>query len=138
MDREGRKTTMNCSSSMVDIDQLCQLIDQNKFGLKIPSSTKLISNPSAQLKIFRSSRLKRLNSSPPTTTTTKSNENYSSLLIRFRTLSTSPSHPPSSDDEHNSRRTSVNSCNVEELTSYFEHYLHLPKALSSAAELMYT
>lgn len=135
MDREGRQTTMNSSSSMVDIDQLCQLIDQNKFGLKIPSSTKYLSNPSSQLKIFRSSRLKRLNSSP----TTKSNENYSSLLIQFRTLSTSPSHPPpSSDDEHNSRRTSVNSCNVEELTSYIEHYFHLPKALSSAAELMYT
>lgn len=124
MDKEGRKT-MNCSSSMVDIDQLCQLIDQTKFPKKIPSSqSKMI-------------HLKRLNTSSPPPTATKFNENYSSLLIRFRSLSTSPSTLPSTD-ESNSRRTSVNSCNVEELTSYFEHYLHLPKALSSAAELMYT
>ena len=134
MDQEVRKTMLS-SSSMVDIDQLCQLIDQNKIGLKINFTSKFSSIPLAQIKIFRSSRLKRLHSSP--SSTSKSNENDSSLLIQFRSLSTSrqsPSPPPPPEKD----QLPVNSCNVAELTSYFEHFLNLPKALSSAAELMYT
>jgi len=36
------------------------------------------------------------------------------------------------------RRTTANSCNVEELAAYLDNFLYLPKSLSGAAELMYT
>ena len=139
MDQEVRKTMLPSSSAMVDIDQLCQLIDQNKFGLKIYSTGKFSSIPIFQMKIFRSSRLKRLHSS----STIKTNENDSSLLLQFRSLSTTTTTrqlPPNNDDDEkiSSQCSTVNSCNVAELTSYFEHFFNLPKALSSAAELMYT
>ncbi|CAF4578393.1 unnamed protein product, partial [Rotaria socialis] len=36
------------------------------------------------------------------------------------------------------RRSTANSCNVEELAAYLDNFLYLPKSLSGAAELMYT
>lgn len=36
------------------------------------------------------------------------------------------------------RRSTANSCNVEELAAYLDNLLYLPKSLSGAAELMYT
>jgi hypothetical protein len=75
-------------SSVPDIDQLCNLIHENTFGLKCFPPSKFSSVPSTQIKAFRSSRLKRLHKN--------SNENLfsmrfslpSSLLNRFRSLST--------------------------------------------------
>ena len=36
------------------------------------------------------------------------------------------------------RRSTANACNVEELAAYLDNFLYLPKSLSGAAELMYT
>jgi hypothetical protein len=166
---ERRKKILN--SSNPDIDQLCQLIDENTFGLKSISSSKFHSIPSYQIKAFRSSRLKRLNSSSITKSNLNENSSdrtfstdislSSSLLNRFRSLSTSnlpqsrryssstiTLYPQKSmtEEEINSSTTesqchivpSTNSCNVEELAAYLDHFLYLPKSLSGAAELMYT
>ncbi|CAF2449899.1 unnamed protein product [Rotaria sp. Silwood2] len=100
---EARKKTLNSnklSSSISDIDQLCNLIDECTFGLKtFSSSSKFHCVPSYQVKAFRSSRLKRLHSSSITKSNRIRNENISlfhsmhlslssSLLKRFRSLST--------------------------------------------------
>jgi len=70
-----------------------------------------------------------------------------STITVFRTKSILPSM---NEEEMNSsttesqcsivdtRRTSANSCNVEELAAYLDDFLYLPKSLSGAAELMYT
>ena len=127
-----RLSSDKLSSSVPDIDQLCHLIDESTFGLQpFPSSSsssssdhqstssslssKFRSVPSCQVKIFRSSRLKRLHSSsvkngdladaddqaldiptphyrslyPPSRRTFSMRFSLSSsLLNRFRTLST--------------------------------------------------
>jgi hypothetical protein len=99
---EARKKPCNSnkfSPSISDIDQLCNLIDENTFGLKSFSlSTKFPSVPSYQIKAFRSSRLKRLHASksniiendkPPTRRTFSMRLSLtSSLLNKFRSLST--------------------------------------------------
>ncbi|CAF0998632.1 unnamed protein product [Rotaria sordida] len=99
---EARKKILNSnklSSSVSDIDQLCNLIDESTFGLKTLPSSKFHSVPSYQVKAFRSSRLKRLHSSSITKSNIIRNENVSlfrsmhfslssSLLKRFRSLST--------------------------------------------------
>jgi hypothetical protein len=220
---EATKKSLNTklSSSVPDIDQLCNLIDESTFGLKTISSnddknnntnssclaSKFPSVPSCHVKAFRSSRLKRLYSSSRKKCTLNENEsdipNYrslfpctrrtfsmrfslsSSLLNRFRSLSTHNlssirrhSHLTSDLRSHHSRyssstitlfrtksilpavveeetnpstiqsqlscsivdtrRTTANSCNVEELAAYLDNFLYLPKSLSGAAELMYT
>ncbi|CAF3299086.1 unnamed protein product [Rotaria socialis] len=103
---EARKHTVNSnklSSSVSDIDQLCNLIDQTAFGFKTLSSSKFHSVPSYQVKAFRSSRLKRLHSSSKPKSNITRNGNLSlfrsmhlsissSLLKRFRSLSTD--NPP--------------------------------------------
>jgi len=144
------------NSSNLDIDQLCNLIDESTFGLKSFSSTKFHYVPSYQIKTFHSSRLKRLNSP----SIIKSNENLTdqSLLNRFRSLSvcnvpqshrtfrTNSILPSINEEEINSSTTqnqcrivdTANSCNVEELAAYLDDFLYLPKSLSGAAELMYT
>jgi hypothetical protein len=134
------------SSSNIDIDQLCRLIDENTFGMKIcsSSSSKLSSIPSYQIKAFHSTRLKRLNYSVIITKTNVDEHEYcsSSLLNRFRSLSTSTNKPilPLINEEEkiNSLTSTTHSCNVEELTAYFDNFLYLPKSLSDAAKLMYT
>ena len=129
-----RLSSDKLSSSVPDIDQLCHLIDESTFGLQsFPSAatassssrdhqctsaslaSKFRSVPSCQVKIFRSSRLKRLHSSsvkngdltdaddqaldlptphyrslyPPSRRTFSMRFSLSSsLLNRFRTLST--------------------------------------------------
>jgi hypothetical protein len=127
-----RLSSDKLSSSVPDIDQLCHLIDESTFGLQpFPSSSSSSSSdhqstsaslsskfrpvPSCQVKIFRSSRLKRLHSSsvknsdptdaedqaldiptphyrslyPPSRRTFSMRFSLSSsLLNRFRTLST--------------------------------------------------
>lgn len=135
-------------SSISDIDQLCHLIDENPFGLKTFTLSKYSSISSYQIKIFRSSRLKRLNST--SNLKIHSNENDpSSLLTRFRSLSTyhlpstrrhsSSKHTAQSNHIENETNLSMNtSCNVEELAAYLDDLLYLPKSLSGAAELMYT
>jgi len=68
---EIKKDSINKTSSISDIDQLCNLIDESTFGGYIQGSSNKSSNlslkfrsvPSCQVKAFRSSRLKRLNSS---------------------------------------------------------------------------
>lgn len=149
---ENRTKIFN--SSILDIDQLCNLIDENTFGLKTISLTKYQTIPTYQIKTFHSTRLKRLHSS----SINKSNNEHSSyrtysiLLNRFRSLSTSNLPQSSTKDDMNSsltttptmqtdeikRSTITNSCNVEELAAYFDDFLYLPKSLSGAAELMYT
>ena len=110
----------NEKEKQTTIDELCQLIDEATFAFANVRS--------------RSSRLKRLNSS---------------FLRRFRRLSTRSSSEPTCpstsipEDEQTSppvetRRTTNQSCNVEELAAYLDNYLYLPKSLSGAAELMYT
>jgi hypothetical protein len=89
---ETRKKLLN--TSIPDIDQLCNLIDENTFGLKSFSSSKIHSVPSYQIKAFHSSRLKRLHSSSTIKSNVNENENtsdrtFSILLNRFRSLSTS-------------------------------------------------
>jgi len=88
---ETRKTLLN--TSVPDIDQLCNLIDENTFGLQSFSSSKYHSIPSYQIKTFHSSRLKRLHSSSVIKSNLNENENSShlssSLLNKFRSLSTS-------------------------------------------------
>ncbi|CAF0964386.1 unnamed protein product [Rotaria sp. Silwood1] len=190
---EARKKTFNSnklSSSISDIDQLCNLIDESTFGLKtlssLSSSSKFHYVPSYQIKAFRSSRLKRLHSSSITKSNILGKKNVSlfrsmhfsissSFLKRFRSLSTcslSQTHHSSSptitlfrtksivssinEEDVNlatttttaqsqlsctivdTRRTTANSCNVEELAAYLDNFLYLPKSLSGAAELMYT
>ncbi|UJR20510.1 hypothetical protein I4U23_023638 [Adineta vaga] len=173
------------SSSVPDIDQLCNLIDEITFGLKSLSPSKFQSVPSTQIKTFRSTRLKRLHNK----TNFNDNENLtllsstyrtlsmrlslpSSFLNQFRSLSTynlpktrrystpnitilhTKSNLPSVNKEEmnsssnsqsqlsctivDTRRSSANSCNVEELAAYLDDFLYLPKSLSGAAELMYT
>jgi hypothetical protein len=100
---EGRKKLVNStklsSSTISDIDQLCNLIDESTFGLKTFSlSSKFSSIPSYQIKAFRSSRLKRLHSSKSNITENNNNNHPStfsmrlsistSLLNKFRSLST--------------------------------------------------
>lgn len=99
---ESNKKNLNSnklSSSISDIDQLCNLIDESTFGLKTLSSSKFHSVPTFQVKAFRSSRLKRLHSSSLTKSNITGNENVSlfrsieftissSLLKKFRSLST--------------------------------------------------
>jgi hypothetical protein len=141
------------SSSNIDIDQLCHLIDENTFGLKTCSSSKLSSISSYQIKAFHSTRLKRLNCSLIIKSNIDEHDNCSSLLNRFRSLSTSQSRrdsttkpilPSMNEEEMNcstqsqSLYTRQTSCNVEELAAYFDDFLYLPKSLSGAAELMYT
>lgn len=67
---EITKDTIEKSSSISDIDQLCHLIDRSTFGGCLNRSSGKCSNnlsirfrsvPSNQVKAFRSSRLKRLN-----------------------------------------------------------------------------
>ena len=127
-----KKSTMN-----IDIDQLCRLIDENTFGLKVNPSSKL---SSYQLKSFNSTRLKRLNSS--SSIIQKSNpdehDNCSSLVNRFRSLSTTNFIQSPQPNSTVNNREETNACNMEELTAYFDDLLYLPKSLSSAAELMYT
>ena len=103
------KKNKKLSTSVPDIDQLCDLIDESTFGLKSftssSSSSKFHSVPSYQIKAFRSSRLKRLHSSSITQSNLVENENLSihpsthrtismrfslssSLLNKFRSLST--------------------------------------------------
>ncbi|CAF1188314.1 unnamed protein product [Rotaria sp. Silwood1] len=186
---EARTKTFNSnklSSSISDIDQLCNLIDESTFGLKTfssSSSPKFHNVPSYQIKAFRSSRLKRLHSSSITKSNILGKKNVSlfrsmhfsvssSFLKRFRSLSTcslSQTHHSSSptitlfrtksivssinDEDVNlatttqselsctivdTRRTTANACNVEELAAYLDNFLYLPKSLSGAAELMYT
>ncbi|CAF0868204.1 unnamed protein product [Rotaria sp. Silwood1] len=68
---QTEKETINKTSSISDIDQLCNLIDESTFGGCVQGSSSKSSNlslrfrsvPSCQVKAFRSSRLKRLNSS---------------------------------------------------------------------------
>jgi len=88
---EIRKNLLN--TSIPDIDQLCNLIDENTFGLQSFSSSKYHSIPSYQIKTFHSSRLKRLHSSSVIKSNLNLNENSShlssSLLNKFRSLSTS-------------------------------------------------
>jgi hypothetical protein len=155
---ETRKKFYN--SSAPDIDELCNLIDENTFGLKTISLSKYNSVPSYQIKTFHSTRLKRLHSSSiiKTNNDQSSYRTYSIVLNRFRSLSTSNLPQSTSTinfspelitkDENNSsltiqsddirRSTIANSCNVEELAAYFDDFLYLPKSLSGAAELMYT
>lgn len=102
---EARKKILNSnklSSSVPDIDQLCNLIDEYTFGLKSFSSSKFSSVPATKVKAFRSSRLKRLHKKStlneneklsliPSTHRTISMRfslSSSSLLTRFRSLST--------------------------------------------------
>jgi hypothetical protein len=127
------------STSNIDIDQLCRLIDENTIGLKINSSSKLSSIPSYQLKSFNSTRLKRLNS-PSIITKSNSDEhdNCSSLVTRFRSLSTTNIIQSQRDSKPIINEEENNSTNMEELTAYFDDLLYLPKSLSTAAELMYT
>ena len=132
-------------SSISDIDQLCHLIDENPFGLKTFTLSKYSSISTYQIKIFRSSRLKRLNSSSNLKINFNEND-PSSLLTRFRSLSTY--HLPSPTRRHSTKHTPQStsietetnntSCNVEELAAYLDDLLYLPKSLSGAAELMYT
>jgi len=174
---EARKKILN--STVIDIDQLCNLIDENTFGLKSFPSSKFHSIPSYKIKAFRSSRLKRLHSSSIIKSNLNENENSSyqtismhlslssSFINRFRSLSTD-NYPQTrgylsstrtlfrtksmNEEEMNlsktesqlsctlvdTRRSSANSWNVEELTAYLDNFLYLPKSLSGAAELMYT
>jgi len=68
---ETKKDTINKTSSISDIDQLCNLIDESTFGGCLQGSSNKSSNlslrfrsvPSCQVKAFRSSRLKRLHTS---------------------------------------------------------------------------
>ena len=135
-------------SSISDIDQLCHLIDENPFGLKTFTLSKYSSISTYQIKIFRSSRLKRLNSSSNLKINFNEND-PSSLLTRFRSLSTY--HLPSTTRRHSTKHTPQStsietetnsnnntSCSVEELAAYLDDLLYLPKSLSGAAELMYT
>ncbi|CAF0743784.1 unnamed protein product [Adineta steineri] len=70
---EIKKSTSNKTSSISDIDQLCNLIDESTFGDYVQGSSHKSSNlalrfrsvPSCQVKAFRSSRLKRLHASSP-------------------------------------------------------------------------
>jgi len=69
---ETKKDSKTKTPSVSDIDQLCNLIDESTFGGCIQGSPNKSSNlsirfrsvPSCQVKAFRSSRLKRLNTSP--------------------------------------------------------------------------
>ncbi|CAF1182008.1 unnamed protein product [Adineta steineri] len=85
---ETRKKNLNSTklSSAPDIDQLCDLIDENTFGLKSfsSSSSKFHSVPSTQIKAFRSSRLKRLHTPA---TNFNDHENFSLLPSTNRTIS---------------------------------------------------
>ncbi|CAF2509782.1 unnamed protein product [Rotaria sp. Silwood2] len=68
---QTKNETINKTSPISDIDQLCNLIDESTFGGCVQGSSYKSSNlslrfrsvPSCQVKAFRSSRLKRLNSS---------------------------------------------------------------------------
>lgn len=96
------ETKLDKNSKTSDIDQLCELIDQSTFGF-VPVSKTSRSSPSCQVKTFRCSRLKRLNSSKLTRSSRNEHEEEktpistsidrrisfcSSFLNRFRRLST--------------------------------------------------